>query len=59
MLRGRGGRIVLGYDNADMILQGLVPFEIGAITVTGDEDAESVTRTVTEAVGRVAQSGPE
>lgn len=37
VLMGRGGRIVLGIDNADIVLSALLNREIGAMTVTTDE----------------------
>jgi hypothetical protein len=37
VLRGRGGRVVLGIDNLDLVLPMLVglPWPIGALTMTG------------------------
>ena len=36
VLRGRGGRIVIGVDNADMILQRMLePWTLGAVSMDG------------------------
>lgn len=67
VLRGRGGHIVLGYDNADLALQQMVPFELGVITVTGAPDSLDAAWADAEAAAAdlfgeptyIAVAGPE
>jgi hypothetical protein len=40
VLFGRGGRMVLGIDNLDLLLSRLVGWEVGAVSITPD-DGES------------------
>lgn len=40
--RFRGGRIVLGYDNVDLLLNRILPFEVGAISLTADDEPEDL-----------------
>lgn len=35
VLRGRGGTVVVGMDNIDLILQSLSPFQVEFVTATG------------------------
>jgi hypothetical protein len=45
VLLGRGGRVVLGIDNLDLILSRLIPWwEIGAVSLTGDVPTEVESR---------------
>lgn len=36
VLRGRGGHVVLGIDNLDMVLGALIYWPVDAVTVTGE-----------------------
>ena len=45
VLRGRGGRIVLGVDNVDLWLQRQFRFEVGAVSLTVDDPSHAQTVT--------------
>jgi hypothetical protein len=43
VLMGRSGRVVLGFDNLDLWLQGLTHFEVGAASLTSEDAPQETT----------------
>lgn len=41
VLMGHGGRVVLGFDNLDLIMSRVLGFEVGAISLGGDVELAS------------------
>lgn len=46
VLRGRGGQVVLGIDNVDLIIQRVLAWPVGAVSITTESDGSAVETAV-------------